>query len=119
VTVSDAALNAVAANALRHLLEADQQYIARRYAERDGFCRAVIQERGKLAFLASTGFDTQGQRALKARHARRLRLRAPSFLKAIAVLRDRGRARRRSSPSANRTADGEPRGCEVSPLMLE
>jgi len=55
MTVSDAALKAVAANALRHLLEADQHYKARRYPSATASAVLSIEEGGKLAFLASTG----------------------------------------------------------------
>jgi AbiV family abortive infection protein len=55
MTVTDAALKAVAANALRHLVESDQHYKARRYPSATASAVLSIEESGKLAFLASTG----------------------------------------------------------------
>lgn len=54
--ISDAALKAVAANALRHLLEADQHYKARRYPSATAAAVLSIEESGKLAFLVCNGF---------------------------------------------------------------
>jgi AbiV len=52
---TDAALRAVAANTVRHLLEADQHYKARRYPSATASAVLSIEESGKLAFLAATG----------------------------------------------------------------
>jgi AbiV family abortive infection protein len=67
VTVSDAAFRAVGANAVRHLLEADQHYKAGRYPSATASAVLSIEESGKLAFLVSTGSMPKARGA--ARHA--------------------------------------------------
>jgi AbiV family abortive infection protein len=70
MAVTDAALRAVAANATRHLLEADQHYKARRYPSATASAVLSIEESGKLAFLASTGSMPKAKgRARHAMHA--------------------------------------------------
>jgi len=53
MTVSDAALKAVAANSVRHLLEADQHYKARRYPSATASAVLSIEEAGKLSFITA------------------------------------------------------------------
>jgi hypothetical protein len=55
MTASDAALKAVAANAVRHLLEADQHYKARRYPSSTASAVLSIEEAGKLSFITAHG----------------------------------------------------------------
>jgi hypothetical protein len=54
MAVSDAALRAVAANAVRHVREADQHYKAGRYPSATASAVLSIEESGKLGFLAGT-----------------------------------------------------------------
>lgn len=53
--VSDAALQAVAANALRHLLEADEHYKAERFAGAVASAVLSIEEAGKLSLITVQG----------------------------------------------------------------
>jgi AbiV family abortive infection protein len=55
MAVSEGALKAVAANAVRHLIEADQHYKAGRYPSATVSAAISIEEIGKLGFLAATG----------------------------------------------------------------
>jgi len=54
-TVSDAALRAIAANAVRHLLEADLHYKARRFPSATASAVLSIEEAGKLSYLQVHG----------------------------------------------------------------
>lgn len=62
VTVSDAALKAVAANAIRHLTEADQHYKAGRYPSAMASAVLSIEEAGKLSFLTLQRSAPKGKR---------------------------------------------------------
>jgi hypothetical protein len=53
--VSDAALRAIAANAVRHLLEADQHYKAARFPSATASAVLSIEEAGKLSLLVAHG----------------------------------------------------------------
>ena len=55
MAVTDAALRAVGANAVRHLLEADQHYKAWRYASATASAALSIEETGKFAIILFTG----------------------------------------------------------------
>lgn len=55
MTVSDATLRAIAANAVRHLLEADQHYKAGRFPSATASAVLSIEEAGKLSHAAAQG----------------------------------------------------------------
>jgi hypothetical protein len=55
MTVTDAALRAVAANATRHLFEADQHYKDRRYPSATASAVLSIEEAGKLSYITAHG----------------------------------------------------------------
>jgi|HubBroStandDraft_1064217.scaffolds.fasta_scaffold285855_1 hypothetical protein len=61
MAVNNAALGAVAANAMRHLIEADQHYKARRYPSATASAVLSIEETGKLAFFMFTGSPPKGK----------------------------------------------------------
>jgi AbiV len=56
MAVSDASLRAIAVNAVRHLLEADQHYKAGRFPSATTSAVLSIEEAGKLSFLTAHGF---------------------------------------------------------------
>jgi hypothetical protein len=60
--ISDAALKAVAANAFRHLLEADQHYKAARFPSAIASAVLSIEEAGKLSFLGTLGHAPKEKR---------------------------------------------------------
>ena len=60
--ISDAALKAVAANAFRHLLEADQHYKAARFPSAIASAVLSIEEAGKLSFLGTHGHAPKEKR---------------------------------------------------------
>lgn len=55
VTVSDATLRAIAANAVRHLLEADRHYKAGQFPSAAASAVLSIEEAGKLSFITTHG----------------------------------------------------------------
>jgi AbiV len=56
MAISDDALRAVAKNATRHLVEADQHYKAARFPSATASAVLSIEEAGKLSLLATHGF---------------------------------------------------------------
>jgi len=59
---STAALKAVAANAVRHLLEADQHYKAQRFPSATASAVLSIEESGKFTLLLATGATPKARR---------------------------------------------------------
>ena len=55
MAVSDAALRAIAANAVRHLIEADRHYKCGRYPSATASAVLSIEEAGKMGFLVAHG----------------------------------------------------------------
>jgi AbiV len=63
VSVPEGALKALAANAIRHLIEANDHFKAGRYSSAQASVVLSIEESGKLGFLAGTGTTfTKGNR---------------------------------------------------------
>ncbi len=62
MAVTDEAVWAVAKNAARHLVEANQHYAAKRFASAVASAVYAVEETGKMSFLVTGGESPKGKR---------------------------------------------------------